>query len=93
MTETKTLFERAQDTIAAKQQWSAGESVTIWQGKSSSASIVEGGRDGGGLLYLVLSSKSMRSACIAGQLSMTGWFFRLSNQEYKSWVAKVRKAS
>ena len=89
-----TLFELARQTVEAKQQWQAGETVTLWSGKTHKACVTEGGYDGGGLLYLVFSNRrpGQEVTVTCGFLNpLRGWRFFLDKHDYRKWVSKARR--
>lgn len=89
------LYDLARDLIeTGKTQWSAGESVAIWRGASHSAVVTEGGRDGGGLLYLEMRNGKPGQVVRVqvGHLSpRKGWQFSLTRPEYERWAARTRR--
>ena len=92
-TEPATIYEMAQQLIESKRQWTAGESVTIWKGKTFTAYVNEGGNDGGGLLYLGLTNgqPGEQMEVIAGILNpLKGWRFTLTSRDYDAWAKRVK---
>ena len=86
----KTIYDLARECIESKTQWSAGETVTIWKNGSKRVQVEEYGRDGGGLLRLVLRAGRKESSVKAGHLTMTGWKFILAVSEYNEWGNRIR---
>lgn len=86
------IYELAKQTVEAKRRWTSGESVTIWQNGSTKATVHEGGRDGGGLLFLRFHRDGhVVAQTTCGILSMTGWMFTLTDNEYTAWVRQARR--
>jgi len=91
---SKTIYDLARDAIEAKQQWTAGETVTVWQGNIHKAEVREGGRDGGGLLFLVFRNgiPGQRALVKCGYLNpLEGWAFSLDDYQYSQWIKESTK--
>jgi len=91
---TQTIYGLARKTIEDKQQWSAGETVVLWQGRRLTAYVSEYGTDGGGLLYLGMRNgnpdQTVRVQC--GHLNpLTAWRFTLTRTEYHTWVEQASR--
>ena len=87
------LFDLARTCVEARQQWPSGHKETIWRGNSHSAYVSEGGRDGGGQLFLGLRNgkPGQQVEVIAGHLNpLEGWQFTLTREKYDQWVKKAR---
>ncbi|MHC4622078.1 MAG: hypothetical protein ACYTEQ_30440 [Planctomycetota bacterium] len=92
----KTIYEMAKSTIENRQQWPSGHSETVWSGGRHSAELKEGGRDGGGLLYLVFRNgkPGQETRVTAGMLNpLKGWVFTLTDAQYQWWVSKACKTA
>lgn len=92
-TEPETIYEMAKEAIENKQQWTAGETVTLWSNKTYKVSITEGGNDGGGLLYLDMykATHGKPVSTVAGMLiPLAGWQFTLTLHDYNTWASKAK---
>jgi len=86
---TESIYHLARVAIETKQQWEASQSVTIWEGRAHKVTVSEGGRDGGGLLYLgFFNGKPGENALVlCGYLNpLEGWVFSLDQRVYAKWV-------
>ena len=89
-----TLLDLARQAIEDKSQWYSGEHITIWRNCRYNARIVEGGADGGGLLYLEMynGKPGQRARCTAGMLHpLQGWQFTLTERAYSDWVREAKR--
>ena len=91
---TQTLFNLAEAVVKTERQWGPGQTREIWVGKKHRAYVSEGGRDGGGLLYLGLRNgkPGQQAQVICGFLDpLQGWIWALTDQEYREWVRRAVK--
>ena len=91
----KTFFDLAREAVEARQQWPGGHSETIWQGKVCKVTVSEGGRDGGGLLFLGFfnGKPGQEAVALCGYLNpLEGWRFSLDPYAYKLWSQECAKA-
>lgn len=85
------LLDVARAAVNSKATWTSGERVELWSNGRWSASLVEGGRDGGGMLYLSISNgNGQRHAALAGLL-LSGWTWTMTDAAYEQWARKARK--
>ena len=87
------IYELVRESVKTRRQWPSGHAETLWQDGRYVAEIREGGRDGGGQLFLIFSNgNGLQTSAIAGHLSYSeGWVFTLHPDEYQGWVARARR--
>ena len=97
MTEGTTIRDWVLDLLAKKSQWSSGEAVTIVQAQGCEVYVSEGGRDGGGLLFLNIrnSNPFQVVSVICGYIGQDeagrfGWVSNLTDAKYDQWVTNAK---
>jgi hypothetical protein len=92
------LFQRAEDVVLNKAQWSPGQVVTIWRAERPGIARVyvqETGPNGeGGYLRMEFELGPLVAPVTVAQLDpRNGWVFNLTAHAYDRWRQDIKKVS
>lgn len=93
---TTNILDMIKTTVDEKQRWTSGESVTLHKSKNFRVSITEGGRDGGGVLFLIGTvgewPKHRQVTGRCGIFGLGGWMLTMGTHSYGVWAKDCKRA-